>query len=81
MRFVYLGPAGEPDVAETLAFGISWVRGVAREVADPAVAARLGMHPHFRLEDDEAEGEGVETPPPAPRPRGRPRKVREDGGA
>lgn len=79
MRFVYLGPEGE-DVPETVAFGVSWVRGEPREV-NADLAARIGRHPHFRLEDDEADGEGVATPPPAPRPRGRPRKVREDGGA
>lgn len=80
MRFVYIGPEHEPEVAETVAFGMTWQRGVPQAVAED-IAARLGMHPHFRLEDDEAEGEGDDAPPPAPRPRGRPRKVRDDGGA
>lgn len=80
MRFVYLGPVDEPGVIGTVAFGLEWVRGEPREV-DPDLAMRLGVHPHFRLENDEAEGEGDDAPPPAPRPRGRPRKVREDGGA
>jgi hypothetical protein len=76
MRIVYLGPVGE-DVTSTVAFGVSWVRGEPREVTSD-LAARIGRHPHFRLEDDEAAGEGVATPPPASRRR---RKVTADGGA
>jgi hypothetical protein len=86
VRFVYVGPPDEPDVAGTFsALSGEWVRGVPRDIDDPDVAARLGKHPHWRLVDDEAHEDEpagvVEVAPAAPRRRGRPSKVRDDGDA
>lgn len=58
MRFVYLGPPDEPDVMETIAFGLEWVKGQPMEVGDLDVVARLRRHPHWGLEGDDARDIG-----------------------
>jgi hypothetical protein len=82
MRFVYLGPPDEPEVMGTT-HGASgdWVKGEPRDIADPAVCARLARHPHWAAMDGEAfidPPEVFDAPLAAPR-RGRPPKVRHDG--
>lgn len=83
MRFVYLGPPDEPDVAGTIhAMTGEWEKGVPREVAEPAAVAWLSRHPHWAAVEDEAaeavEGGGFDAhvaDEPAHARRGRPRKV------
>lgn len=71
MRFVYLGPPDEPELAGTFHAGTGhWVKGEARNIDDAAAAALLRRHPHWRELD--AEDEPIVI---APRPRGRPRKA------
>lgn len=81
MRFVFLGPPDEPDVLETVAFGLAWVRGVPQEVADGGIAAALARHPHFHDVSEEDEAPGIEAPPEgeaAPVMRRRPGRPRKD---
>ena len=80
MRFVYLGPPDEPEIAGTFhAMTGEWVTGEPRDIADPAEIAWLSRHPHWAAVESEAvEGGGfdahVDADPPARR--GRPPKVR-----
>jgi hypothetical protein len=82
MRFVYLGPPDEPDVAGTLhAMTGEWVTGEPREIADPGEIAWLSRHPHWSAVVDEApavetiEDSDAQDPGAVPARRGRPRKV------
>lgn len=68
MRFVYLGPPGEPELTGTRhAMTGEWVKGEPRLIADEAAVAWLRSHPHWREVTDAGE-----LAPPAPRRRGRP---------
>lgn len=59
MRFVYLGPPDEPEVMETFAFGLDWVKGQPVDIGDLDVAAALRRHPHFAAEGDDARDIGA----------------------
>lgn len=82
MRFVYLGPPDEPEVMGTFHGGSGhWVKGEPRDIADPAVCARLARHPHWAAMEGEAYcdlPEALDDAPSAPAParRGRPPKAR-----
>lgn len=81
MRFVYLGPPDEPEVAGTVQHLTGeWVKGEPRDIDDPSHVAWLARHPHWAAMEGEAfvdpPGED-DAPPPAPSKRGpgRPRKA------
>lgn len=81
-RFVYIGPPDEPLVSGTFHAGSGeWVRGVPREIADEATAARLRKHPHWRAEGEAEQAGAASAAPVTPKRRGRPPKVRDDGGS
>ena len=79
MRFVYLGPPDEPEVAGTVhAMTGEWVKDEPREIEDASAIAWLSRHPHWAALEGEAfvDAPGDAEAPPAPprRPPGRPRK-------
>ena len=80
MRFVYLGPPDEPEIAGTFhALTGEWVKGEPREVSEPDACAWLARHPHWAPVVDEApsHGGGFDAHVPvAPARRGRPPKVK-----
>ena len=79
MRFVYLGPPDEPEIAGTFhAMTGEGVTGEPRDVDGASAIAWLSRHPHWAAMEGEAYVDppgDAEAPPEAPkRGPGRPRK-------